>query len=59
MAGVEKDGVLDLEKIGAEVESLQESLREYRAVAERVVTNEELLSLSKKARERTLYKDHA
>lgn len=59
MAGAEENGVLDLVKIGAEVAALRQSLDEYRAVVERVVTNEELLSLSSRARENTLSSDPA
>lgn len=53
MAGAERDGVLDLEKITAEVAALRESLDEYRAMVERLVTTEELLSLSRSARQKT------
>jgi hypothetical protein len=59
MAGAEKDGTLNLEKIGAEVAALRKSLDEYRAVVERLVTNEELLFLSGRARQETLLKDYA
>ena len=51
MAGAEEDGILDLVKIGVEVAALRQSLDEYRAVVECVVTKEELLSLSSRARE--------
>jgi len=54
MAGVESDGLLDLEKTNAEVSSLKQSLEEYRNVVERFVTNEEILTLSKRAREETI-----
>ena len=58
MAGAEND-LLDLEKITAEVATLREALEEYRLVVERIVTSEELLSLSGKARQETQFKDRA
>jgi len=54
MMGGEYDGLLDLEKITAEVSSLKQSLDDYRTVVERFVTDEEMLSLSKRARGKTI-----
>ena len=59
MAGVEAEGSLDLEKINSEVAALRASLAEYRTVVERFVSDEELLSLSKRARKETLIQDLA
>jgi hypothetical protein len=59
MAGAEEDGALDLEKIGSEVAALRESIDEYRAVVERLVTNDELLSLSSRARKKTSLRNPA
>ena len=59
MAGVEAEGSLDLEKINSEVAALRMSLAEYRTVLERFVSDEELLSLSKRARKETLIQDLA
>ena len=59
MAGVEAEGSLDLEKINSEVAALRASLAEYRTVVERFVSDEELLSLSKRARKETLMQDLA
>jgi hypothetical protein len=56
MAGAKKDGILNLEKIDAELAALRVSLDEYRAVVERLVTSEELLALSTQAREKTKFK---
>ena len=54
MCGAEEDGILDLKKIDSEVADLRQSLAEYRIVVERLVNDEELLTLSKTAREKTL-----
>ena len=59
MAGVEAEGSLDLEKINSEVAALRTSLAEYRTVLERFISDEELLSLSKRARKETLIQDLA
>ena len=59
MAGVEAERLLDLEKITSEVAALRASLDEYRTVVERFVSDEELLSLSKRARKETLIQDLA
>lgn len=52
MAGAEEKGPLNMEQIISEILNLRAALDEYRAVVERLVTNEELVSLSNKARER-------
>jgi hypothetical protein len=59
MVGAEEDGTMDLVKINTEVAALQQSLDEYRSIVERLVKDEELLSLSKTAREKTLFKEGA
>ena len=56
MAGAKKDGILNLEKIDAELAALRVSLDEYRAVVECLVASEELLALSTQAREKTKFK---
>jgi hypothetical protein len=57
IAGVEGGEILDLQKIAAEVESLKQSLEEYRAIVERLVLDKELLILSSQARQETLFKE--
>jgi hypothetical protein len=52
MAG-EKDGCLNMPRICAEIQSLKESLDQYRCVVERMVTDAELLQLSQRARRET------
>ncbi len=59
MAGVKDGDLLDLEKITAEITALRSSLDDYRTVVERLVTDKELVSLSKKARKETLIPDLA
>lgn len=51
MAGAEEDGTLDMVKIGKEIEELRFALSQYRLIVERLLSDEELLSLSKTARE--------
>jgi len=51
MAGAEGD-ILDLLRIDREIAGLRESLGEFREVVTRLVSNEELLRLSRRARER-------
>lgn len=58
MAG-EEGNSLDMSRICAEIESLRESLNQYRAVVERMVSNAELLQLSKRARQETQFPDEA
>ena len=57
MAGVEENKLLDLNKISADVAALRNSLDEYRAVVQRLVSDEELLILSNRARQETLLND--
>jgi len=54
MAGAEENELLDLDKIASEVAALRNSLDKYRTVVERLVSNEELLILSNRARRETL-----
>ena len=56
MAGEEGDS-LNMPRIRSEIESLRVSLDEYRDVVERMVSNAELLQLSKRARQETLFPD--
>ncbi|MBL7153202.1 MAG: hypothetical protein ISS79_05760 [Phycisphaerae bacterium] len=56
MAGVDAGGLLDIDKITSELADLRKSLDEYRTLLERFVSDEELLSLSKRAREKTRIK---
>ncbi|MDP1681379.1 MAG: hypothetical protein Q8L39_06350 [Burkholderiales bacterium] len=58
MAGEEEDS-LNMPRIHAEIESLRESLDQYRCVVERMVTNPELLQLSQRARQETRFPDEA
>ncbi|MCX5888266.1 MAG: hypothetical protein NTY36_02295 [Deltaproteobacteria bacterium] len=57
MAGAEDNDLLDLQKIDSEVAALRNSLDEYRTVVERLVSNDELLILSNRARRETLFQD--
>lgn len=54
MAGERKNG-LNMKRISAEIESFRQSLSEYRALVERIVTDAELLQLSQRARQETLF----
>lgn len=54
MAGAEHD-TLDIAKVTAEIVRLREALDEYRLVVERLVSDEELLRLSRRARQETLF----
>jgi len=56
MAGEEEDS-LNMPRIRSEIESLRVSLDLYRDVVERMVSNAELLQLSKRARQETLFPD--
>jgi len=56
MAGEEGDS-LNMPRIRSEIESLRVSLDQYRDVVERMVSNAELLQLSKRARQETLFPD--
>lgn len=56
MAGEEVDS-LNMPRISSEIETLRQSLIEYRAVVERMVSNAELLQLSSNARRQTLFAD--
>ncbi|NOS77967.1 MAG: hypothetical protein HOP35_08470 [Nitrospira sp.] len=56
MAGEEKNAFLNMKRILAEIRDLREALDDYRRVVERLVSNEELLSLSASARQQTLIK---
>lgn len=49
MAGM-KDGQLDMATIAADVADLRTSLKSYRAVVERLASNDEIMKLSKEAR---------
>lgn len=53
MAGERKNS-LNMKRISVEIESFRQSLSEYRALVERMVTDAELLQLSKRARQETL-----
>jgi len=53
MAGARENELLDLDKIAFEVSALRKSLDEYRAIVERLVSDKELLVLSKRARQET------
>jgi len=54
MAG-EKEDALNMTRISAEIASLRESLDHYRAIVERMVSDAELLQLSKLARKETQF----
>lgn len=54
MAGAKQNDLLDLDKIFYEVAALKNSLDEYRTVVGRLVSNEELIILSNRARQETL-----
>lgn len=54
MVGEEEDA-LNMTRISAEIESLRESLGHYREIVERMVSNAELLQLSKRARKETQF----
>jgi len=58
MAGEEEDS-LNMLRIGTEIESLRESLNQYRSVVERMVSSAELLQLSTRARQETQFPDEA
>lgn len=59
LLGAKKDGSLDIEKAYSEINQLQQSLKAYREVLERLVSKEELLSLSERARKETLMSSNA
>ncbi len=54
MSGSRRD-TIPLPKVRREVKSLSEALEQYRQVIDRLITREELVSLSKNARKRTLF----
>lgn len=56
MAG-EEDSSLNMPRIREEIASLRESLEQYRAVVERLVTDEEILQLSSQARIETRFQE--
>jgi hypothetical protein len=58
MAGAEH-GTLDMAKVKAEIAELREALDQYRLVVERLVSDEELLRLSRRARQETSLRDDA
>jgi hypothetical protein len=58
MAGEEGDA-LDMSRITAEIEGLRQSLNDYRIVVERMVTDDELLKFSERARRETRFPDEA
>lgn len=58
MAG-EKEDALNMARISAELTSLRESLNHYRTIVERMVSNVELLQLSKRARKETQFASDA
>lgn len=58
MAG-ENDGSLNMQRIREEITMLRDSLNQYRIVVERLVSNAELLQLSKRARNETRFEDGA
>lgn len=55
MAGVKKQGVLDIKKSSQEIRALRQSLNEYRKMVERLVSDAELVSLSNRARRETSF----
>jgi hypothetical protein len=58
MASAEHD-TLDLAKVKAEIAGLREALDQYRSVVERLVSNEELMRLSRRARQETSFRGGA
>jgi len=56
MAGAEYDR-LDMTKVKAEIAGLREALDQYRNVVERLVSDEELLRLSRRAKRETSFHD--
>jgi hypothetical protein len=58
MAGEENDS-LNMPRICAEIQSLRESLDQYRGVVERMVTDAELLQFSQRARQETEFPNEA
>lgn len=54
MTGARGKGVLNLKKIKNEISALRQSLEGYRLIVGRLVTTEQLLSLSGKARKETI-----
>lgn len=58
MAGEEGDA-LNMPRITAEIESLREALNDYRAVVERMVSDQEILKFSERARRETRFPDEA
>ena len=58
MAGAEHD-TLDMAKVKSEIVGLREALDQYRSVVERLVSDEELLRLSRRARQETSFRDGA
>ncbi|OJA91664.1 hypothetical protein BGV71_04020 [Burkholderia ubonensis] len=58
MVGEEQD-TLNMQRVEAEITGLRESLNQYRDVVSRLVTDEELLRLSKRAREEVPFSPEA
>ena len=58
MAGEEEDN-LDMDRIRREIKELKSSLDDYRAVVDRLVSDEEILRLSTRAREYTLLTENS
>lgn len=58
MAGEENDS-LNMPRIQSEIQSLRESLDEYRGIVEKLVTNAELLELSQRALRETEFPSDA
>ena len=58
MAGAEDD-ILDMAKIADEIAELRKALEQYREVIDRLVSSDELLRLSSRARNETLFRDGA
>ena len=56
MAGTSR-AVINMPKIKREIATLAESLRKYRTVIDRLLTNEEIVKLSKRARESTRFRE--
>lgn len=56
MAGAEHD-TLDMAKVKSEIVDLRKALDQYRSVVERLVSDEELLRLSRRARRETSFRD--
>ncbi|MDA8340205.1 MAG: hypothetical protein M0Z70_12975 [Nitrospiraceae bacterium] len=59
MLGAKNDGSLDIERANFEINELKHSLNEYREVLERLVSIEELMVLSDRARQETLMQNNA